>query len=51
MNKFTIAADNTVTQAELSDEERKKVLIEELGISEEATYDLPPDKEGGFSLV
>lgn len=51
MNKFTIAADDTVTKAELSDEERKKVLIEELGISEEVAYDLPPDKEGGFSLI
>ena len=51
MNKIIIAADDTVTKTELSGAERKKVLIEELGISEEAANDLPPDNEGGFSLI
>jgi arylamine N-acetyltransferase len=50
-NKIKILADNTVTMTEITDAERTRVLIEELGISEEAAHAIPPDKKGGISPV
>lgn len=49
-NKITVDSDNFVTKAELTDEERQKVLIEDLGISEEAVNALPPDVPGGIAF-
>jgi len=49
--KAVVAADNTITKTEISDTERKKVLVEEFGISEEITAALPPDVPGGFAML
>ena len=37
-------ATSTVIKAEISGEERDRILIEELGISEEAVNAIPPDE-------
>ncbi len=50
-NKITVAADNTVTKTEISDAERRRILVEEFGISEEIAEALPPDVPGGFALL
>lgn len=50
-NKITVAADNTATKTEISDAERRRVLVEELGISEEIAEALPPDVPGGAALL
>ncbi len=49
-NKITVAHDNTMTTIELTDEERRKVLVEEFGISEESVDALPPDVPGGIAF-
>ncbi len=49
--KITVASDNTVTKTEISDAERKKVLVEELGISQEMAEGLPPDESGGDDFL
>jgi arylamine N-acetyltransferase len=48
--RIDIALDNTVTQSEVADDERKRILVEEVGISEEAVDALPPDVPEGRSL-
>ncbi len=50
-NKITVAADNTLTNTEISDAERRRVLVEELGISEEMAEALPPDVPGALALL
>lgn len=50
-NKITVTADNTVTKTEINDVERRRVLVEELGISEEIAEALPPDVPGGVALL
>jgi arylamine N-acetyltransferase len=49
-NKITVASDNTVTTTELTDEERRNVLVEDFGISEETADALPPDVPGGIAF-
>ncbi len=49
--KAVVGADNTLTKSEISDTERKRVLVEEFGISEEITAALPPDVPGGFAML
>ena len=50
-NKLIVAADNSITKTEISDAERRRVLVEELGISEEMAVALPPDVPGGMALL
>lgn len=50
-NKIIVAADNTLTKTEISDAERKRVLVEEFGISEQMADALPPDVPGGMALL
>ncbi len=50
-NKITVTVDNTVTKTEINDAERRRVLVEELGISEEIAGALPPDVPGGVALL
>ncbi len=50
-NKITVAAHNIATKTEISDAERRRVLVEELGISEEIVEALPPDVPGGAELL
>ena len=50
-NKMVIAADNSVTKTEISDSERRRALVEVFGISREIANALPPDEEGGVSLI
>ena len=45
-NRIEVASDNSVTKVEITIDERNKILIEELGISEEITKAIPPDDEG-----
>ncbi len=49
-NKITVASDNTVTTTELTDEERRSVLVEDFGVSEETVNALPPDVPGGIAF-
>jgi len=49
-NKITVASDNTVTTIEVTDDERRRVLIEEFGISEDTVNALPPDVPGGIAF-
>jgi arylamine N-acetyltransferase len=49
--KLTVAADNSVSKAEIKDEERGRILVEELGVSAEIADALPPDLPGGAALV
>jgi arylamine N-acetyltransferase len=49
-SKIEIAPDNTVTQSDVSDDERRRILIEEVGISEQAAEALPPDIPEGRTL-
>lgn len=44
-SRIKILSDNTVTKAEITEAERNRVLIEELGISEEAADAIPPDED------
>ncbi len=50
-DKAVVAADNTLTKTEISDTERKRVLVEEFDISEEIAAALPPDVSGGFAML
>ncbi len=50
-NKITVAADNTLTKTAISDAERKQVLVEEFGISEQMADALPPDEPDGLALL
>lgn len=49
-NRIEVSADNTVTKAEISIDERNRILVEELGISEEITKAIPPDDVDGPPL-
>jgi arylamine N-acetyltransferase len=49
-NKITVAADGTMTTTEITDDGRKRVLVEELEISEEIVGTLPPDVPGGYAF-
>ena len=49
-NKITVASDNTVTTIELTDKERRRVLIEDFGVSDETVNALPPDVPGGIAF-
>jgi N-hydroxyarylamine O-acetyltransferase len=42
-NKLVVTADNAITKTEVVDTERKRILVEELGISEESIDAIPPD--------
>ena len=46
-----MSAGNTVTRSEVSDDERKRVLIEDVGISEQAVETLPFDVAGGRTAL
>jgi|TARA_Y100000031_G_C8204749_1_gene378071 arylamine N-acetyltransferase len=48
-NKIVVSSDNTVTKSAITIAERNRILIEELGISEEVTRAIPPDDEGGIA--
>ncbi len=50
-NKIIVAADNTVTKTEITDAERRRLLVEEFGISEEIIKALPPDVPGGAAFL
>jgi N-hydroxyarylamine O-acetyltransferase len=50
-NKITVAPDNTLSKTEVTEEERKRLLVEEFGISEELADALPPDEPGGMALL
>ena len=43
-NRIDVCGDNTAVKTEISREERDRMLIEELGISEEAVNAIPPDE-------
>lgn len=45
-NKMTVAADGSFTKTEITDAERKRVLVDDLGLSEEIVEMLPPDTPG-----
>jgi arylamine N-acetyltransferase len=47
--KFRVAADGTLTKAEVGEAERKTALIEEFGLSEEIVQALPGDVSGGVA--
>jgi hypothetical protein len=38
-----VTAGNSVTKTEITIDERNRILVEELGISEEITKAIPPD--------
>ena len=46
-----VTADNTLLKTEISNAERRRILIEEFGISEEVAEALPPDVPGGFAML
>jgi arylamine N-acetyltransferase len=48
-SKFHLSADNTLTKTEPTEDERKKSLIEEFGLSEEIIQKLPPNVLGGVA--
>ena len=50
-NKMTVGPDNSITKMELTDAERKRVLVEEFGLSEEIVEALPPDVPGEVALL
>jgi len=50
-NKIRVAADGSLTKTEITDAERKAVLIKELGLSEAIVEKLPPDVPGGLAPV
>ena len=49
-NRIEVSADNTVTKTEITIDERDRILVEELGISEEITKAIPPDDVGEPAL-
>ena len=46
-NRIEVSADNSVTKAEITIDERNRILVEELGISEEITKAIPSDDVDG----
>jgi hypothetical protein len=46
-SKFRVAADGTLTKTEVGEVERRTVLIDEFGLSEEIVQALPHDLVGG----
>ena len=50
-NKITIGSDNSVTKIEITDEDRKRALIEEFRLTEEIVAALPPDVPGEVALL
>jgi hypothetical protein len=48
--KISVAADGSVTSAEVDDALAREVLVEEFGISEAAAYALPEDDPDGPGL-
>ncbi len=51
MKKFVVSTDGSVTATEIIADERSRILVEELGISEEMAHKLPDDVPEGASLV
>ncbi len=51
MKKFVVSADGSITATEIDADERTRILVEELGISEELARKLPDDVPEGASLV
>ncbi len=51
MNKIVVDADGTLTTTEVTNLERRRILVEELGFSEQIVEALPPDVVGGVTLV
>jgi len=47
-NRTDVSADNVATRREITFAERARILVEELGISEEAVMTIPPDEESRF---
>lgn len=50
-NKITVASDGSLTKTEITDAERKRVLIDEFGLSKEIVKALPQDVQGGAALL
>lgn len=50
-NRVVVHADASVTQTPVSDAERKRALVEDLGFSEEMVEKIPPDEEGSETFV
>lgn len=48
-NKIVVSSDNTVTNSEITINERDRILVEELGISEAIARVIPPDDDGNLS--
>ncbi len=51
MNKMVVDSDGTLTTIEVTDLERRRILVEELGFSEQIVEALPPDVVGGVTIV
>jgi len=51
LNRFVISADNKVAKTEITVGQRREMLIDELGISEEIASAIPPDNAGQFSMT
>lgn len=51
MTKFAVSADGSMAATEIDAAERMRILVEELGISEEIARKLPDDVAEGTSLV
>ena len=49
-NKITIAADGAMNKSEITDTERKRMLVDEFSLSEEIVEALPPDVPGGVAF-
>jgi len=43
-NRIEVAADNTATVTEVTDAERRRILVEKLGLSSEIVGRIPPDE-------
>ena len=50
-NKITVGSDNSLTKIEITNEDRKRVLIEEFRLTEEIVEALPPDVPGEVALL
>lgn len=50
-SKVTLTADHTLTTTEITDVERRTLLVETFGISEDMVDALPPDVEDGKKLL
>ena len=49
-NKLVVKKDGTLTRSEITEDQRRTALVEELGISEEVASMVPPDVAGATSL-